>query len=369
VTDEATLWADALDQHVADPFTIQDAISSQVTSALRLTLNADDKELLAKRYTRNGEAAWLYARGQHLLHTRYPRDLQKSITYFQGAIDLDQNFALAYAKMGFAYLSLSFDAPSRKELCLKAKAALDQALMLDDRLAETHAYLGLYKRSYEWDFVGAEQSHKRAVALNPNSADVHNVYAFYLTYMGQVEQGLREMKNAEYLAPTDQFFSRNVSQALFFARCYDEAIWQSERTLELGSNDGRAYIWRIRAFEMKGDELGTFTASLKQAEAYGAAPDTIADMKAAFARGGLKGFWKYSLDRLLETEKTTYVSQIRMAMHYARLGEKEQALARLERAVEDRNHFAIGLKVEPLWDSYRSDPRFQALVERVGLAP
>jgi DNA-binding winged helix-turn-helix (wHTH) protein/TolB-like protein/Tfp pilus assembly protein PilF len=369
VTDEATLWADALDQHVADPFTIQDAISSQVTTALRLTLNADDKELLAKRYTRNGEAWRLYARGQHLLHKRSTADMEQSIVYFQQAIDLDQNFALAYAKLAFAYLSLSFYAAPREDLSLKAKAALDRAMKIDDRLAETHAYLGLYKRSYEFDFAGAEQSHKRAIELNPNSAEAHHVYAFYLTYLGNFEAGIREIIRAEYLAPTDQFVSRNVSQILLYARCYDEAIRQSERTLELDRKAGRAYIWRVRAYEMAGDEKGAFTAILKQAELEGARPEILDGMKAAFAKGGIKGYWKYKLDKFLETEKTAYVPHINIALVYAQLGQKEQALARLEKAVADRNHYVIALKVEPVYDILRSDPRFQALLKLAGLSP
>ena len=121
------------------------------------------------------------------------------------------------------------------------------------------------------------------------------------------------------------------------------------------------------AIEMNGDEQEAFAAYLKRAEADGAGADEVAGMKTAFATGGLKGLWKRQLDRLLEREKREFVLQIDVALLYARLGQKEQALARLQRAVEDRNHHVISLKVEPLWDSYRADPRFVALARRVGL--
>jgi tetratricopeptide (TPR) repeat protein len=124
----------------------------------------------------------------------------------------------------------------------------------------------------------------------------------------------------------------------------------------------------IGAYEMKGDEQEAFAALLKQAEVSGAGPDEIAGMKAAFSAGGLKGYFRRQLDRMLEREKNGYVEQYSVAMLYARLGEKEQALARLQKAVEDRNFDVVHLKVEPLWDSYRSDPRFQNLLRRVGLA-
>ncbi len=370
VADGATLWADTLDQQAADLFAIQDALSGKVTGALRLTLSSAEKELLAKRYTNSAEAWQLYVRGRHLVHTRRVPDIEKAITYFERAIALDRGFALAHVLLGFSYASLSYVGHSpAKELMPKAKAAYDQALKLDDQLAEAYTYLAQYKRDYEWDFKGAEQEHRRAIDLNPNSADARHTYAFYLTYMGRFEQAIPEIRRAEELDPTSVYFSRNVAQVLFFARRYDEAIEQSRRAVDLNPNSGPIYNWMIRAYEMKGDEQGAFAAYLKQAEADGAGPDEIASMKAAFAAGGLKGHWRRALDRLLKREKSRYVLQINVAALYALLGEKEQALARLQRAVEDRNLYVVALKVEPRWDSYRADPRFVALVQRVGLAP
>jgi tetratricopeptide (TPR) repeat protein len=186
--------------------------------------------------------------------------------------------------------------------------------------------------------------------------------------MGRFDQAIPEIRKAEELDPADMYFSRNVAQVLFFARRYDEAIEQSRRAAELNPNWGPVYNWMISAYEMKRDEQEAFAALLKQAEVRGAGPDEIAGMKAAFSAGGLKGYFRRQLDRLLEREKNGYVQQYSVAMLYARLGEKEQALARLQKAVEDRNFFVVHLNVEPRWDSYRTDPRFVALVHRVGLA-
>jgi tetratricopeptide (TPR) repeat protein len=370
VADGATLWADTLDQHAADPFAIQDAVAGKVTSALRLTLNSAEKELLAKRHTSSAEAWQLYVRGRHLVHQRGIPEIETAITYFQRAIALDHEFALAHVMLGASYYSLSWLGHSpAKELMPKAKIALDQALKLDDQLAEAHSYLANYKNDYEWDFIGAEQEYKRAIDLNPNSADAHHSYAFHLTYMGRFDQAIPEIRKAEELDPADMYFSRNVAQVLFFARRYDEAIEQSRRAAELNPNWGPVYNWMISAYEMKRDEQEAFAALLKQAEVSGAGPDEIAGMKAAFSAGGLKGYFRRQLDRLLESEKNGYVQQYHVAMLYARLGEKEQALARLQKAVEDRNFFVVHLNVEPRWDSYRTDPRFVALVHRVGLAP
>ncbi len=369
VTDGATLWADTLDQPSADLFAIQDALSDKVTIALRLTLSEAEKELMAKRYTSNAEAWQLYARGRQLVHSREIPEIEKAITYFERAIALDQRFALAHVMLGYTYTSLHFRAQlPPKEVFPKAKAAYDQALKLDDQLAEAHTFQAQYKQDYEWDFSGAEQFHQRALALNPNSADVHHHWALYLTYMGRFEEGIAEIRKAEELDPTDIFMVLNVAQVLYLARRYDEAIEQSRRAIDLTPNSGPMYHWMIKAYEMKGDEQAAFAAILKQAEVSGARTGEIAGMKAAFAADGLKGCWKRELDRQLEREKSRYVGHYGIATNYARLGDKERALARLEKAVEVRN-FITTLNIEPVWDSYRSDPRFMALVRRIGLAP
>jgi len=370
VADGATLWADTLDQQAADLFAIEDAISGRGASALRLTLSSADKGLLAKRYTSSSEAWLLYARGRQLAHTRRIPDVEKAILYFEQAIDLDHDFALAHVMLGFSYASLGMISRSPpKEVWPKAKAAYDQALKLDDQLAEAHSCLANYKTIYEWDYNGAEREFRRALDLNPNSSDVRNLYAFYLTFMGRFEQAISEIRKAEELDPTDFFISRNVAQLFYFARRYDEAIEQSRRVAELYPNNGIVYDWMVDAYEMKGDEQGAFDARLKQAEAYGAGPDEIAGIKAAYAAGGLKACWRRELDRRLEREKSVYVSQFGVAQLYAKVGEKEQALARLQKAVDDRNSYVVALKVEPLWDSYRADPRFVKLAQRVGLEP
>jgi tetratricopeptide (TPR) repeat protein len=304
------------------------------------------------------------------MHQRRIPDIEKAITYFERAIALDHDFALAHVMLGGSYASLGILGHSPpKEVWPKAKAAYDLALKLDDQLAEAHSLLGTYKTMFEWDYNGAEQEYRRALDLNPNSADVRHSYAIYLAWMGRFEQAISEIRKAEGLDPTDMFISRNVAMALYFARRYDEAIEQSRRVAELYPNSGYAYGYMINAYEIKGDEQEAFATYLKQAKANEVGSDEIAGMKTAFARDGLRSYWRKQLDRLLEQEKSGYVVQYQIASLYARLGDKEQALARLQKAVDDRNLYAVALKVEPLWDGYRTDPRFVALMRRVGLEP
>jgi TolB-like protein/Flp pilus assembly protein TadD len=364
IADGATLWADTLDQQTADLFAIQDALSAKVTGALKLTLSSADQELLAKRYTNSAEAWQLYVRGRHFFHQRGGGGTEKANDYLERAIALDPSFALAYATLGHQYAALTWVFPDQ-EFRLKAKAANEQALKLDDQLAEAHSFLACYKQSIEWDHNAAAKHHQRALDLNPNSADVRLEYAYYLAMLGRFEQAIPEIRKAEELDPTDRWISGLVSTLLIYARDYDGAIEQGRRTNDLNPNSDAM----IRAYEMKGDEQTAFALRLKQAEASGMAPEEIASMKAAFATGGWKGFLRNRLDLLLEQEKRRYVSPWNIALHHARLGEKEQALARLQQAVDDRSFFATALNVEPAWDSYRTDPRFMALVRRVGLTP
>ena len=370
VADGATLWADTLDLQAADPFAIEDAIASKVTGALRLTLSSAEKERLTKRYTKSADAWQFYVRGRQLVHKRQVPEVEKAITYLERAIALDQGFALAHVMLGFAYTSLNYlgNSPA-KEVIPKAKAAYDQALKLDDQLAEAHAFLAQYKAFYEWDFNSAEQLHQRALALNPNSADVHHQYAIHLMHLVRSEQAIAEIRKAEELDPTDGFIVRNVAQVLYFGRRYDEAIEQSRRAVDLNPKSAPMYNWMIKAYEVKGDEQAAFAACLKQAEARGAGADEIAGMKAAYAAGGWKGYRRRELDRELERERKNPVAQISIAVLYATLGDKDQAFAWLQRSAEERNLNVTDCNIDPIWDIYRSEPRFVALLRRFGLAP
>jgi DNA-binding winged helix-turn-helix (wHTH) protein/TolB-like protein len=368
VADGATLWADTFDQEAADLFAIEDALSGKVAVALKLTLSGAEKELFAKRYTKSSEALMLYLRGRQMLHQRRGPETEKAITQFEKAIEIDPTFALAQATLGHAYASLSWYTPAQ-EFRAKARAVYDKALSLDDQLAEAHSYFACYKQTTEWDYHAAEQHHRIAVDLNPLSADVRKEYAFYLAMLGRFEQAIPEIRKAEVLDPTDQWICRLGAMLLFYARRYDEAIEQGSRAIDLNPNSTSNYGWIIRAYEMKGDEQNAFAMTLKSAEVRGSAPEEIASLKAAFAAGGWKRLLRYRLDRLLEEEKHRSVTQLNIALHYARLGEKERAFARLQKAVEDRNFEVSAVNVEPAWDSYRDDQRFKALVRRVGLTP
>ncbi|MCI0389295.1 MAG: hypothetical protein MOB07_11110 [Acidobacteria bacterium] len=213
------------------------------------------------------------------------------------------------------------------------------------------------------------KEHRRAIDLNPNSADVRRGYAIFLAYMGRFEQAISEIRRAKELDPTSPLISRNIAFILYLARHTDEALEQSRLATELNPTAVLVNYWIFKAYEMKGNEQEAFAAYLKRMEASRARSEEIAGMKTAFVVSGWKGCLRRILDRLLEQEKSGFALHANLALLHTLLGEKEQALARLQKVVEDHYFEAVIINVDPAWDAYRTDPRFMALVRRVGLAP
>ena len=368
VADGVTLWADTVDQQSGDIFAIQDTLADKVVEGLRLRLSSAEKNMMAKRYTDSTDAWILYARGRELLHSRVALDNHKAIDCFLKAIAIDPNFALAYTMLGKSYLSLAYiELALARDVQKKAKTAIDKALKLDDNLAEAHAHFADYILQFDGDQTRASQEYSRALALNPNSSDVSHAYAFFLLWAGRTEQAISEIRRAESLDPTNRWITHNVAQVLYFARRYNEAIERSHQLADIFPDWGAVYVWRYHSYVSMKNEQAAFETRLKQREANGAGPDELALMKMAFDKEGMKGYWKLELDQLLKQQKTKHLKNTRIAELYARLGEKEQALVWLEKAVEGRDFYIVAINVDPDWDILRADPRFVSLVKRVGI--
>jgi tetratricopeptide (TPR) repeat protein len=237
-------------------------------------------------------------------------------------------------------------------------------------LAEAHISLGTIKLISDWDWVGAEAEYKRALELAPGSAQTHYSYSFtFLVPRGKVNDALSELKQALELDPLSLIINTNLGEILSVARRYDEAIAQCRKTLELDSRFGPAHDTLGRAYTQKGmypEAIREFRMALEYSPAW-IAP--VADLGNAYALSGNQGeAWK-TLAELLKRSKKSYVSPWNMATVYVALGEKERALASLEKAYEIHAQPVIFLNVDPRFDSLRSEPRFQRLVQRIGLRP
>ena len=368
--DGRILWvSDTKDRALLDIFALQDEIARHVVAGLSVQLNREGERRLTKRYTDNVAAYQLYLRGRYHLDKRRVADIEKASQYFEQAVALDPDYALAYAALSRAYAALgSLGALPTRDIIPKVNAATARALELDGQLAEAHASLASTMAHYNWDWLNAEREYKRALELDPNSADVHQSFASVLMCLGRFDEAIAEIKRAQELAPVSVRIDRDVGQILFFARRYDEAIESLQKTLDMDPNFVTAYGWLELAYEQKGDYDQAVEAYLKQSALEGD-PKTIAALRKAYTVSGWKGFWRKRLDLTKERAKQKYVRPHLFAAIYVRLGDKDQALAYLEKAAEERESLISKLKVHPLWDSLRSDPRFTDLVRRVGLAP
>jgi tetratricopeptide (TPR) repeat protein len=267
-----------------------------------------------------------------------------------------------------AYIALAtFDALPPKETFPKAREAVLQALQLDEHLAEAHVSLANARFLYDWDWAGAEDEFKRAIAINPGYSDAHQMYGYFVSSMGRSDEALREMQRAQDLDQVSLPKITAVGEALFDARRYDEAIAAFQKALEMDPNSGFTYWALGRAYtekEMYPEAIAAFKKSIPLS---GDSPDESASLGCVYARSGKKAEARKMLDHLQELSKKKYIAPSVIAELYTALGEKDQAFVWLDKAYEDHDFILVLLKVEPTFDNLRSDPRFTVLLKRIGL--
>ncbi len=369
VSDGSELWGEEYNRKLADLLAVQEEITRDISDKLRRKLTGEEEKRLAKRSTTNPEAYQLYLKGRYFTG-KFTRDgLNKGVEYFHQAIDLDPNYALAYDGLAYAYSTRVDILFSSNETMPKAREAAKKALELDDTSPEAHTEMADVIWWYDFDLSAAEREFKRAIELQPNYAPAHVFYGWYLVSVGRVEKGIQESRRAVELDALALDTNALAAQNLYFAHRYDQAIEQAQRTLDIDSNNLFARLMLGVAFEQKGD-LPRAIRELEQARKVEADyPLTSAELGHAYALSGRKGEAGQILKELIDRSKRGYVCAYFFAEVYVGLGEKEQALASLEKAYADRSSFLMLLKSDPEMDSLRSEPRFKDLLRRVGLPP
>ena len=365
VSDGSSLWTGKFDERVDDVFAVQDRVSEQVAQALVPQLTGEEKKLLARRYTQNGEAYLLYMNGRYHWNRPTVEDWKKAIEYFNLAIEKDPNYVLAYAGLADSYTSIVADASLPKaEAIPKARQAAMRALQLDDTLAEAHVSLGRIKAYYDWDWSGAEGEFRRAIELDSNSAIAHVEYGGYLATVGRSDQAIAEAKQGRELDPLSPLANFYVILALTSARRYDEAIEQSQQVV---GTFPQAHYWMGLGYLGKGKYQEAVAEFEKRLSISSDDMVTKPHLGYAYARSGKKDQAEKILAEL-KALKQPQISPYLIAMVYAGLGEKDQAFLWLEKAYQEHSRSLWGLKVNPAWDSLRSDRRFTDLLRRIGLS-
>jgi DNA-binding winged helix-turn-helix (wHTH) protein/TolB-like protein/Flp pilus assembly protein TadD len=368
VKDGSALWAYQSDEECCpSSFKMQDAISEKIAVALATQLSSEERKLLQKHYTENREAYHLYLKGRYYFQTwRTVEDMEKAIRCFQQAIDLDPNYALAYAGLADCYVWQRRVSP--KESSAKAREASVSALKIDGTLAEAHFSLGSILHNFDWDWSGAEREYKQALELNPNYASGHLLYADYLTGMGRFDEAMVEIRRAQELDPISLRIGVYMGDVYLFSRQYDRAIEQYLRNLEMHPNDPTTHTSLGEAYALKGRREEAIVEFEKAVTLSAGREHALAALGWGYAVAGKRDETQRTLDQLSEMSKSRYVRPYLLARIYVALGDKDRAFDLLEKSYQERVGAMTLLKVDPMLDSLRQDPRFQRLLRRMRLS-
>ncbi len=348
------IWSQTYDRDAVDLFSIQEDISNQVASSLR------PKGLATRDHTtpiRDRDAYNLYLRGR--FHRSRPDEasIRKAMGFFEQAIDKDASYAAAYAGLAECYMKLALGSYMPSENAWPAaQKALDKALMLDDNLSEAHTTQAMVFLLMDRNWPAAEVQFQRALALNGNDAAAHHWFSHYFTVMGRVSESLVESRKALQLSPLDIQINSHLISNYVRARDFPNAIKAGLETLDLDPHSQLAYLFLMWAYEDSGQLDKAIDASQRATRAH---PEASV-MKAALQAEGSRGYWRVNEQFFSKQAKP---DNLRLAVCYARLGQGDQALARLEQAFEKREPESIYVKFEPAFDWMHEDPRFRTLTQ------
>jgi TolB-like protein/Flp pilus assembly protein TadD len=371
VADGAQLWGECYQIQMADILDVQEEIAREIFEKLRVRLTNEERKRLGKRHTESPEAYQAYLRGRYYWNKRTEEGLKKSTQYFQQAVDIDPAYAPAYAGLADSYALpgiAEYGLLPPREAMPRAKAAASRALEIDDTLAEAQTTLAHVRAFYDWDWPRAEQEFKQAIKLDPNYAFAHHWYALFLAAMGRHAEAIAEEERAQEIDPLSLIISKNVGTILYYAGRLDESIEHYRKTLELEPNFARTHIYLGLAYERRGTFKEAIAEYQEALRISGGGTVLSALLGHAHALSGNRAEAVKIIDRLMDQSERQYVPAFNIALIHAALGENDLAFEWLDKAAEERSSWLVSLNVEPMLDSLRSDPRFTALLKRLGLA-
>jgi adenylate cyclase len=365
------LWSERFDREMGNVFAIQDEIAAAIIEKLRIKLLPGEKAAVEKRHTGSVEAFHLYLKGRHFWNRRFaPEAPEKALEYFQQAIGVDPRYGLAYSGLADYYnLQGLFQFRSPHKTFPSALAAAEKALEIDTTIAEAHAALAYTKLLYAWDWSGSEREFKRSLELNPNYGQAHLWYAQYLCAMARFDEAIAEVRRAQNSDPLSLAVNANYGLVLYWARKYKEAVEQLENTLELDPNFGLAYVYLGFVLIQQGKYKHAIAAIHRSMRNTGYMPLAISKLGFAYSRQGDKANAKRVLmEAESHFQKLSFPSTVLAEIHGG-MGDRDKFFECLNRAYDERSPLLPWLKIYPEYDAMRSDPRYDELLHRLGLAP
>jgi TolB-like protein/Tfp pilus assembly protein PilF len=364
---DAHLWAETYDRKLTDIFAVESEIAKAVAENLQAKLNGRAEKVLAARPTENPQAHELYLKGRYFWNKRTTQNLEKAIVFFQQAIDLDPNYALAYAGLGDAHSIVPIYAGTPpKDDVPKALAAARKAVEIDDSLAEAHTSLA-NALVMNLPLAAAEPEFRRAIELNPNYATAHQWFGEFLFGEGRYPEALAELERAHELDPLSLIINASYGMALAGAGPTAEAIDQLHKAIDLEPNLIAAHSMLGQTFEA-GGKLSEAIAEYDKVRELAPTPASYAMLAFAYAKTGRSAEARKILDELTKQSGDRYIGAYALAVVHLALGENEEGLRLLEKALDDRDILLQGfygsIKTDKRLDSLRGNPRFERLVEQ-----
>ena len=360
VTRGSQLWGKQYDANIADAPKLQQQISQDIASNLRVRLSESEQERIQRHYSASPAAYELYLKGRFFWGKRTKQGLQQGIVYFQQAIKSDPNYALAYAGLADSYALLDdWGDTAPRDSFPKARAAAEKAIALDDSLAEAHASLGMVREAYDWDWIGAELEFKRAIALNPNYATAHQWYGLFLASMGRFTEAEAEVRRARELDPLSPIVNMALPEVYTWAHREDEAIPEYKKIIAMdpafpGAHGNLAYL-----FERK----HMYAEALEEQQrnsALAGDTDLMRRLQKIYATSGYEAMLREELKKELEDRaKGKYGKALGIASYYAMLGDETHAFEWIEKGYEERSSGMQYLAVDSQFDTIRSNPKYQ----------
>jgi serine/threonine-protein kinase len=368
--DGTRLWGDRFKRPVSEVLDIEEEISREISQNLRIKLNPDDKERLAKRHTENPEAHRAYLKGRHVWNQwKTPDGMRMAIGFFERALEIDPLYTLAFAGLADSHSMLGNIKAVPPEVAYpKAKTAAMQGLAIDDAVAELHTSLGFVHRFWEWDWAAAEAAFQTAVDLNPGYATAYRFFGQLLCGLGRFEEAIATSTRALELDPLSRILRGALGDVYFYARRYDEAIALYERTLEMEPEFIAGHTDLARSFEL----VGRYDEAIAEFETAAALapkgpPEPSSGMAHVYAQMGEREKALAILEELVDMRSRRYVSPYGIASIYSCLREIDSAFEWLETAYKEHDQTLVWVKVHPRLDPLRSDPRYDDLIKRMNL--
>jgi len=362
------IWAKEYSCPASELPNLQKQVALDVSAELNRRLSGADAQKVARVYTTNPEAFDDYLYGRFYWNKRTGKDMKKSIDYFEKAIKIDPDFALAYAGLADSQVLMpSYGGVSPSESFPKAKAYALKALQLDDSLAQAHTTLSYILFNYDWNFEESDRQMARAIELNPNYATAYHWYGNgLLLATGRFDESIEAMKHARRLDPLSLIINADLGTSYLYANRLDEAIEQFRNTLEMDSNFYYAHLYLGRAYLLRGDYQKALD-ELDEAARLEDDPRIFMVRSRVYAKMGRRSDAVRMLDAIKTQDQNEYISNFDYALVYSGLGDNDRAFEYLEKSYRAHDGNLVYIKVDPLFTDLRTDPRYMGLARRIGL--